>query len=277
MAPSRAVSLTRTERFAGSKALVVRVSMRLPSAARISSSDTEAAEAMRALCALPCRSATTRKASPASGSAASSCAPLPLASRNFPRSPRALATRSGQAWRRRAPAAGFGEVAPHTSGGERASDAGAPSPVFADIVRVRVLACLASLSANPRAACARGPRSERNRISRRSRSTLSPPRPRSVISTASSAAVSACPVRRSLGDHMRQPRRQSELAHRFARWRQTAGLVDRAEAEKQRRAPRQAPVPAADRESAASSGRRRRRPRSRAAGRRDRPAGFPAA
>ena len=67
---------------------------------RISASETAAAEAMRAFCALPCRSATTRKASPASGSASSSCAPLPLASRKRPRSPRALATRSGQAWRR---------------------------------------------------------------------------------------------------------------------------------------------------------------------------------
>ncbi len=56
-----------------------------------------------------------------------------------------------------------------------------------------------------RAAMARGDLSPRNRDSRRSRSTLSPPRPRSVSSTASSPPR-RLPGPRGLSDHVRQPR-----------------------------------------------------------------------
>ena len=68
----------------------------------------------------------------------------------------------------------------------------------------------------------------------------------------------------SLGDHVRQPRRQRELAHRFAGFRQTAGLVDRAETKEQRPRLGERRCQEEDRGGATSSGRRRRRRRSRA-------------
>ena len=132
---------------------------------------------MRAFCALPCRSATTRNGSPASGSAASTSAPRPLASTKRPRSPRALATRSGKACKSSAP------------------DATPPSPAAWSNLPVKGEgdACRAIPSASFRAAVARGDFSAINRNSRRSRSDESPPRPRSVSSTASRAASAACP------------------------------------------------------------------------------------
>ena len=176
--------------FRDRTALSVRGSMRPPSAARISSSETAAAATMRAFCALPCRSATTRNFSPASGSAASTIAPRPLDSTKRPRSPRAFATRSGQAWRSRAPA-----PMPPFSGAWSRNPGGAGVPAFATFCP----ALRANRSANCRAALARGDRSLAKRDSRRSRSLLSPPSPRSVISTASIAAVKRLAGRRGLG------------------------------------------------------------------------------
>ena len=161
----------------------------------MSASLTAAAAVMRGLCALPCTSATTRYGSPASGSAASSIAPPPLDSTKRPRSPRALATRSGQAWSRSTP--GRGLSAPRS--GDRPARRAWPAPADPQ-----------AAAPPPRAATS----PSRKRSSRRSRSALSPPRPRSVMSTASSAASRACAGPRRLRHHMRQPHRQSEPAHR---------------------------------------------------------------
>ena len=174
MAPSRSFSRDRTVPLARSNTVSSARTISSPSWSRTSCSEMGAAAAMRPACALPCRSATTRYGSRASLSAGSSSAPRPLAKTYLPGSPRALATRSGQAWTRSAPVLA----------------------VAAD--RDRSPAACASRAARLRAAAARGDRSLRKTASRWSRSGDGPPRPRSVSRTASSAAALACPDRAAI-------------------------------------------------------------------------------
>ena len=114
--------------------------MRRPSAARMSSSATAAAAAMRAFCALPCRSATTRNFSPASGSAASTIAPRPLDEHEAA----ALAARHGHAVRPGMDEQGAGAGSAALCGSIDPSSAG-PAPswrrlVLRSPVRVQALA-----------------------------------------------------------------------------------------------------------------------------------------
>ena len=236
--------------------------MRSASAARISASSTAAAAVMRAFCALPCRSATTRKASPASGSAASSMRAAAIGEHE----PAALAARLGDA------------VRPGVERGAAPAIASAAS-----------LACLPragrGLLRQPlRPSCARRRSGARRAFALRKRDQPA----LEVGAVAAEAALgqqhgqhapprAPAPRLRRLGDHVRQPHRQRQLAHRRARLGQAPGRRRWRRARRAARAPRQAPAPAADRGRRGSPDRRRRRRRSRAAGRKGRPRGSPAA
>ena len=99
----------RPQRCGGAvEAQFIRGLDRAPAILSMSSSVSAAAVRIRAEAARPAISPMARYGSPANGSCASSAAARPLAMRNSPRRPRAIAMRSGKAEARRAPA----EVAP---------------------------------------------------------------------------------------------------------------------------------------------------------------------
>ncbi len=131
--------------------------------------------------------------------------------------------------------------AARAGGGERAAD---PSRCSSAICAQRF--------AIARASWARRERSRR-RLSRRCvRSTSLPPRPRSVSTTAISAASSRRASRRRIDHHAREPRRQRQLPQRPALVGDAAVAVDRAELAQQRARLRPAPRAAADRGRRAS-------------------------
>ncbi len=144
--------------------------MSSPAASSISSIVIGAAARIRAEAAPPVISATARKGSVASRSWGSTDPPRPLAMRNSPRLPRALAMRSG-----------------------KASVSSAPSDKVPGLAALD-FAVRAQVSAMRRMSSARFDRSRPNRSTRSVRSTASPPSPRSTRTAARSAACRCCPV-----------------------------------------------------------------------------------
>ena len=141
-----------------------------------------ASSARRRECAPPRRGRrfrrSPRKASPARASCGSTTAARPLAIRNSPGLPRALAMRSGKARASQCADVGSSPLARSEDAISRRKGLRAAPPIAAPA------------GAHPRrAASGRGGR----RSSRRVRSTASPPRPRSVSTAATSAASSAAP------------------------------------------------------------------------------------
>ena len=222
IAPSRSVSRTRTERFAeieGASSCGSRCGRQARRGCR--PPIPTAADAMRAFCALPCRSATTRKASPASGSAASSMRAAAVGEQEAS----ALAARLGDA------------VRPGVE--EQGAGAMPASPALA--VTVPAKAGRGSRRRRPLSprpgrrgcaeplACARKspPVLRRSGTRRRSPMRKRDQPPFEIDAVAAKPAFGdqhgklcggfGLPCVRGLGHHVRQPHRQSELAHRFAR------------------------------------------------------------
>ncbi len=175
MAPSRAVSRTRTAPLAGSNECLGDARRR-DRRRRPGAPPRRWRRRRRCARSAPCPAGRRRRGRPRrpAGRRRRALAPRPLASTKRPRSPRALATRSGQAWTSSTPA-----------------------------VELALRAAVAALR-RPAAPAARqaGARRWRAATARsgiatagRSRSAPSPPSPRSVISTASSAAARASPSR----------------------------------------------------------------------------------
>ena len=190
MAPSRRLFRPRRLALAASKVISSRASMRSANRASISASAIGAADKMRPCAALPASSATARNGSRASGDAASIWAPRPFASKNAPG----------------APLRHFWRCAPDRRGraGRRGISSGFP------VWGGKVAAISAHRSAMARASLPRRERSRCSAASRSRRSTSLPPRPRSVMIAASSAASIAAPCSRGIDHHAGEPRRQRQ-------------------------------------------------------------------